>query len=279
MSFLWNLNLALGKAFEIVLSPFAGLNPIWGLTVISVFTGAVMVFIFKYISNQKGIRIAKAKVRGYFLEVWIYKHEFRNVFGSIGRILKANFIYMRYAVAPLIVMIIPVVLIMVHLNLFYGFRGFKPGETILVTVKWNNSAVLRDTTLTAQADSGLNVETKPTRSLGKNEATWRLNGASAGRHTLTVSWKGGEVTKDILIGTDRVQKISPKKSLVSSFSEALLNPGEKPLSGENGVVGISVNYPEVEMNFLGFEMHWIIIFFILSIVAGFALKGVFGVEI
>ena len=279
MSFIWYLNLALGKVFELVLSPFAGLDPAWGLTVISVFTGVVMVFIFKYISNQEGIRTAKAKVRGYFLEVWIYKHEFRNVFGSTGRILTANFTYMKYAVAPLIVMIIPVILIMVHLNLFYGFRGFKLGETILVTVKWNDAGALRDTTLSAKAESGLIIETKPTRTLGRNEATWRLSGESEGSHVLKISWMNGEVAKEILIDTGRIQKISPKKSRVSSLSEALLSPGEKPLSDENGVIGIFVNYPEVKMNFLGFKLHWIIIFFILSIVAGFALKGVFGVEI
>lgn len=279
MSLFWNINLALGKAFELVLAPFAGLNPLWGLSVISVFTGIVMVFIFKYISNQDGIRRAKALVRGYFLEVWIYKHEFRNVFGSIGRILKANFVYMRFAVAPLIVMMIPVILIMVHLNLFYGFSGFNPGETILITVKWDNAAVLRDSTLTANCDEGLKVETKPSRAMGKNEAVWRIEGIAEGLHTLTVSWKDGEVSKDILIGSNRIQKISPKKSHVSSFSEAFFSPGEPPLSGDNGVIGVFVNYPEVEVNFLGFEMHWIIIFFLLSIIAGFALKGVFGVEI
>lgn len=271
--------MALGKVFDLALSPFARLNPFWGLAFASLITGAVMVFIFKYISNQEAIRRAKARVRGFFLEVWIYKHEFRTVMGSVGRILKANFKYMRYAVAPLLVMIIPVVLIMVHLNLRYGYRPLNLNETAVLTVRWENSSVLRDTSLKALGGEGINIETKPVRALGKNEATWRISGSKPGVHSVTVYWEGGDVAKDIAFEEDRVVKLSPRRSAVSSVVDAFFSPGEKPLPRESGVAAVYVNYPEVEMNVLGLEVHWIIVFFILSIAAGFALKGVFGVEI
>jgi len=279
MNIIWTINLALGKIFDLVLAPFAGLDPFWGLALVSAVTGGIMVAIFKFISNQEGIRKAKAKLRGYFLEVWIYKHEFSTVIGSVGRILKANLNYMRYAVSPLVVMIIPVVLIMVHLNFYYGMRSFKVDEQAVVTVKWDNAKILRDTTLTAVTSSGLSVETKPVRSLGKNEVTWRVRGIEPGIHMLTFKWSGGEITKTITIASDRVTRLSSVRSSSTSIFDAIFNPGEKPLDSKSSAVSISVNYPETTMKVLGIKMHWIIVFFILSIAAGFVFKGIFKVEI
>ena len=280
MEIIWTINLALGKLFDIILSPFAAVNPFWGLAFISLLTGAIMVFIFKYVSNQDGIHRAKAKVRGHFLEVWLYKHDFKVVTGSIGRILKANFIYMRYAVAPLLVMIVPVVLIMIQLNLHYGFEPLKPGSRASVIIKWNDAQAMKDSTLSASADKGLSIETTPLTAAVKKETSWRIKAKSSGKHSFTISWGGKSVSKEIVVGSNRVTGLAPYKSTVASLNDAIFSPGEKPISQDMGIQRISiVSYPEAKIAILGMEMHWIIIFFILSIVAGFALKGVFGVEI
>ena len=81
MGLIWSINLGLAKVFDLILAPFSGIGPFWGLAVVSFITGAIMVFIFKFVSNQAGIRRAKARVKGFFMEVWLYKHEFgRNHF-------------------------------------------------------------------------------------------------------------------------------------------------------------------------------------------------------
>ena len=40
-----------------------------------------------------------------------------------------------------------------------------------------------------------------------------------------------------------------------------------------------IGYPTSGLPFLGWTMHWLIAFFLLSIIFGFALKGLFKVEI
>ncbi len=279
MSIIWFLNLALGKVFDIVLAPFAKINPLWGLGVVSFITGAVMVFIFKYVSNQEGIRRSKAKVRGYFLEVWIYKHDFKVVTGSIGRILLANLKYMRFAVAPLIVLMIPVILIMVHLNLRYNDRPLNPGETAILTAEFNQMDILEDLELTAISEGGFAVETPPVRAIAAGEVSWRLRAESPGKRFVTIFWSGGEVKKEIVVGSDKVSKTSFRRSAANSLSDALFLPGEKPLPSGSPVISVSVKYPPRQLRVLGIGVHWIVVFFVLSIVAGFALKGVFGVEI
>ncbi|MBC8278115.1 MAG: hypothetical protein H8E46_07780 [FCB group bacterium] len=279
MEFIWNINLLLSKLFDLILAPFSGIDPFWGLAVVSFITGAIMVGIFKFVSNQEGIRKAKARVRGYFLEVWLYKHEFGTVMGTIGRILKANFGYMKYAVSPLIVLMIPVILIMVQLNLHYGFYPLRPGETALMTVKFEDRAVLRDTTLIAEGSKVIKIDGTPVRAMGKNEATWRIKAGSPGSDVIRVTWNGGEAAKSVVVGRNKVVRLSNQRSDVGSLGDALFNPGEKPLGDGSGVVKITLEYPERMINLQGIEMHWLIVFFVLSIVAGFALKGVFKVEI
>ena len=280
MGIIWKISLVIGKFFDLILAPFANLNPFWGLAFVSLITGAIMVLIFKFVSNQEGIRLAKARVRGHFLEVWLYKHDFPTVIGAIGRILKANLKYMRYAVSPLIVLMIPVILIMVQLNLYYGFRPLKPGETAVLTVKWVNPAALNDPTLTASAEKGITIETAAVPVKPKNEATWRFKARRPGKHLITIAWQGGEMTKEIVVGAGKVVKISPLRSVESSLTNALFSPGEKPIPANIGVKSVTIkSYREARIGVLGMEIHWIIIFFLLSIVAGFALKGVFKVEI
>ena len=280
MGLIWNINLAIGKFFDLILAPFANLNPFWGLAFVSLLTGAIMVLIFKFVSNQEGIRLAKARVRGHFLEVWLYKHDFHIVIGAISRILKANLKYMRYAVSPLIVLMIPVILIMVQLNLYYGFHPLKPGETALLTVKWATPSALNDTALTAFAEKGVTIETSAVLAKPKNEAAWRFQARRPGQHLITIAWQGGEVTKEIMVGAGELVRLSPIRSAESSLSNALFSPGEAPIPSGAGIISINIkSYRGARIELLGMEIHWIIIFFILSIVAGFALKGVFKVQI
>jgi len=279
MNLVWNVNLALGRLFEQILAPFSSVSPIWGLALVSIVTGAIMVFIFKFVSNQSGIRLTKARIRGYFLEVWLYKHDFKTVIATIGRILKANFTYMRYAVSPLLALMPPVILIMAHLNLFYGYSPLRPGASVLMTVKFRDSRLLADTTLSAHGGFHIAIDGSPVRAMGKNEVTWRLKALTAGDDKIIVSWDGKIIEKTVSAGRHKVVKLSPLRSHTASITNALFSPGEKPIDRENEVEWIMLEYPEREINFLGMKTHWIIVFFILSLAAGFALKGVFKVEI
>ena len=44
-----------------------------------------------------------------------------------------------------------------------------------------------------------------------------------------------------------------------------------------GVEAVTVGYAERSVGLAGFESHWLVVFFILSIVLAFALKSRFGV--
>ena len=61
--------------------------------------------------------------------------------------------------------------------------------------------------------------------------------------------------------------------------DQVLNPGEAPLPSASVVRSVEVKYPPASMSLFGWHIHWLIVYFILSIAFGFAFKGVFKVEI
>ena len=48
---------------------------------------------------------------------------------------------------------------------------------------------------------------------------------------------------------------------------------------DTAIVSVEVTYPTLPLTVFGWELHWLVIFFVVSMAAGFALRGPLGVEI
>ena len=61
----------------------------------------------------------------------------------------------------------------------------------------------------------------------------------------------------------------------------MFSSGESALPNDSAVESITVNYPErnIPLGIAGYEMNWIWLFFILSMVAGFIFKELLGIEV
>jgi hypothetical protein len=59
----------------------------------------------------------------------------------------------------------------------------------------------------------------------------------------------------------------------------LVYPAERPVPGGSSVQDIRVAYTDADINLFGWETHWIIAFFILTMVFAFALAKPMGVKI
>ncbi len=73
----------------------------------------------------------------------------------------------------------------------------------------------------------------------------------------------------------RTVSIKPQATL----SAAIFEPGESPLPRGSVLESIEVEYESAEVPFLWWRLNWLVLFFILSIVFGFIVKGPLGVEI
>ena len=194
-----------------------------------------------------------------------------------GRIFGAAFRYMGHAMIPMLWMIIPVLLMLIQLNIWYGFQPLKEGQKAMVTARLQTDQSLFDIgRLELVPDEGLVVETPPLRIDSTKEVNWRVRAVSEGRHTLTFRVDDHEVEHAVQVGGG-FTKI--ENARVRGAWDELWHPGAAPLPEGQPVSYLEVTYPEGEANLLGISMHWVIVFFILSIIFGFALKGVFRVEI
>ncbi len=275
---MWTFNSIIAKIFEVLFLPFRSLSPWWGMLVVSFLTGLVMLFIFKYTSNQAGIRRTKDRIKAHLLEMRLYQDSLRNSFKAQGGILKANLKYMSHSLKPLLVMFVPVILILIQLNFWFAYRPLKPGEPVLLKVKLNKSFSPMETEIVLQPAPGLQIETPGLRIEEESEIDWRISFTEAGIYSLKLLVGSESLNKSVAVGQKSLSILSPRR-VSKSFWEQLFYPTEPPLIKNSAVQDIEILYPAGGLPFLGWNMHWLIAFFIFSVLFGFSLKGLFGVEI
>jgi len=272
------LNAFTGKIFEILFFPFRGLDPWFGMVFISLLTGLLMLFIYSRTSNQAGIKAVKDRIKAHLLEIRLYQDSLPIQLKAQGRIVLANFKYIAYSAKPMLVMILPLFLILAQLNLWFGSQSLQPGEVVLLKVKLEAGRNPMDVVITWEQASGFSMETPPLRLEEEREIDWRLRAMGKGSHHLNFRLNDQLFTKTIAVDQGRLSPVSPLKIRRNILKE-LLHPGEKPFPPELPVTSVEITYPGLRLKAFGIRLHWLVAYFLLSIVFGFVLKRPFKVEI
>ncbi len=274
-----SFNRAISGFFNLVITPFKTIDPIWSLALFALLIGIIMLIIFRYTSDQQKIREAKSRIRAYIFELSLFKDEIGIVLSAQKNIFVYNLRYIKYALKPMLFMMIPLALILIQLESWYGYRPLKPDESAIVSLKLrDNGLALSDITLTA--GEGITVETPPLRIPDQNEIDWRIRARENGDRVLTFNVPGEQIRQKVIVSEKGLVQVSPLASAsVSGFTDTLLNPALRPLPGDSPVERIRIDYPAMSIEIYKWHVHWLVIVFVLSIVFGFALKGLFGVEI
>lgn len=237
-----------------------------------------MLLIFKHTSNQQGIRRTKDKIKAHLLELRLYQDNMRTSLKAQGSILLSNLKYMSYQARPLLVMIVPVILILIQLNFWFAYKSLEPNQKALLKIQLKEEYSPLETDIKIESHPSINIETLPLRIEEEGEITYRLSAKEQGRHTLHISIGQEIITKQIAVTQKPLSRISPRR-IQHKFIEQLLYPSEAPLPKSSPVQSVEITYPTNNLNFFGLGIHWLIAFFILSIIFGFSLKGIFRVEI
>ncbi len=272
-----SFNFLVNRLFDGIFYPFISLNPWVAMVVVCLLTGIFMLLIFRYTSNQKGIREAKDKIKAHFLEIRLFKDDFRLMMRAQVKILRYNLVYMKHSLKPMMIMILPLVIVLVQLNFRFGFRPLQPEERVIVRVKLSEALSLRSMGISLKAPEGLEVEEPPLRIESLHEVQWRLRAKEPGEYELRVR-VGEKLFSKMVTVSNELCQISPRK-VSRSFFQEFLYPSEPPLPANSPVRFIEVKYPARNLNLGGWNIHWLIVFFVLSIAFGFSLKGMFKVEI
>ena len=275
-NFVYSLNNAFSVITDILLVPFTGLAPVWGLVFISVLSGIALIFIYGFVSNQKAIKSVKRKISASILEVILYRHDIGLCLKAQGRMLLYAVQYFALALPPLLILMIPCIFILAQLNLRYEARALMPGEKIIVSAKVSDEKNLFESRITA--GSGLEV-TEPVRIPTAGEIVWRLEVKEDAEQKVSI--KTGLNTTPL----ENLVHIGKYRGPIFTFSSAswlwsLLYPSSHKIDpSKYGISEISFSYPKAEHALFGLNLHWIIIFFIVSLMSGLVASRFLNVEI
>jgi hypothetical protein len=268
------LNAILARVTDAVLAPLSALSPLVGLTVVSLVTAVVMLIVFKRASNQTRLAAVKRSIHAALFEIRLFNDDFRAIVRAQGEILRHNAVYLWLSVLPMIWVIVPLMLVIAQLQFHYGYAAVAPGEDVLLKVQLRRGS---GDDVSLDAHPAVRPATPAVWLPASSEVVWRLRAAQPGRYDLRIRVGAETHAKSMHVagGVVRRSPLRPNGSLL----DQLLYPSEPPLPGDAAVSAISLGYRERDIDVLGWDMNWMVVYFGLSLLFAVALKKPLGVTI
>jgi hypothetical protein len=273
------VNRMVRAALNAALTPFEQFPPLVGLSAVSLVVAIAMLLVFRKTSDQPAITKVKRRIQAGIFEVRLFNDDIRALHG-VRDVLRHNLTYLRLSLAPLPWLIVPLALVIAHLQFYYGYEGFVPGQTAVVKVRLSESHVTARGAFPGVAlrvPAGLSVQTPAVWIASSREAAWRIGLGRAGDYEIVVTLDGRTATKTVRV-SDQVGWRSPGR-YDAAFLNQLLYPAEPPIARDVPLEAIEVSYPESKLHVLGLTLDWMMLFFGLSLVFAWMLSARFGVTL
>jgi uncharacterized membrane protein (DUF106 family) len=260
-----------------LLAPIGWLPGWLSATLVAVVTGVGMLAVFKYTSNQRGIKRARQRIRANLLAIKLFKDNVAVGLRAQAGVLGGAARLLVLALVPMAVMLVPMTLLLGQLALWYQQRPLRVGEETVVTLTLGGAADTPFPTVVLAPTDAVEPAVGPVRVLSKREVCWSVRAARAGQHRLTFQIDGQPAEKELAVG-DGFMRVSAKRPPSSEWSEALLHPREQPFATDSPVRAIEIAYPERTSWTSGTD-YWVVYWFAVSLVAGFCFRRVLNVNL
>jgi hypothetical protein len=261
--------------FDFVMAPFGHDWAFVDLVIWPVIMGIGALQVYKMVSNQKAITNVKRQISMHLLEIRLFRNDIVQVLVSTGKIVLKNFLYIGHNLVPMAVMLAPMIAVMVQLVAHYAYEPSDVGAVEVLHVKLDTDSGMssRDVSLTIPA--GISLEAPVVRT-AMGEVFWRLRADQPGDYRLDIKVGDETFEKEWAVGGD-ARKV-PVKRLRGW--EAILYPGEPAIPSGAPIESIELASDTRSLDFFPDGEGGILIWaMLLSIVAGIALKDLFGVTL
>lgn len=261
--------------FDVVLAPFGHGHAAFDLLLWPTLMGVVAIAVYKAVSNQKALARVKSQISMRLLEIRLFSHDIVQVLKSTGSILWKNVFYLGNHMIPMAVMILPFVIILAQLVANYAYSPSPQGSVELLHVRLDPDSGLSSKDVSLSLPEGVRLDAPPVQT-ADHQVFWRLRAEEPGDHVLSVQVGDEVFEKGWAVGGE-ARKI-PQKKLRGL--EAILYPAESALPAGAPVLSIELEtHPRSLGPLPAGELGIVLVALILSLVAGFAVKGLFGVTI
>lgn len=272
------LNTILNAFGALVFAPFESAPPWLALTVVSVVAGVFMMVVFKYTSSQTKLKAVSNRTRANLLAMKLFKDELSVTFAAQWDLLGCTGKRLWYSIwPPMAVMMIPFVLGIAQVGVRYEFRPLRPGEDAIVVLELSESAWDANADSRLEAPDGVIVETDPLRIAPERKIYWRVRPERDGDFVLAWNVDGNRIQKTLRV-RNGLHAVSARRPTTGLWDQ-LLHPLEKPFDEASAVRAIDISLPQRSTPFLGFDVHWLISFFVISMVVALLCKPFLKVQL
>jgi uncharacterized membrane protein (DUF106 family) len=267
------VNAVINSLLLFYFAAFSWAPPVLGLTVLAALSGGSMLWVIRRTSDRTGMKAAKNRVRAALLQLRVNADAPRATWRAQRSLLAANLNYLAFALRPALWIILPVAILLLHLQAFYGRAPLPVGRETIVTMgmarDWNANSPPPQ----LSAPPEVRIVGPPVRAVAAREMSWRIEPVRAISGTLTFLVDGQPVRKMIEAGTR--QRFIPRRR-VSSQLEALRSPDERRILLEQ-VAWIEIRYPDASLSIFGLRWNWLAWFFVVSVATALCLRKWFWV--
>jgi hypothetical protein len=261
--------------FDVVMAPFGHAHPAFDLLLWPAVMGVLAMAVYKAVSNQKALTRVKSQISMRLLEIRLFSHDILQVLRSTGMILVKNFVYLGNHMLPMVIMFAPFVVILAQLVSHYAYDPAPTGAVELLHVQLDPESEVSGRDATLALPAGVVLDAPPVAT-ADHQVFWRLRAEQPGDHVLRVSIGSETYEKGWAVGGNA--RRVPLRRLRGL--EAILYPGEPALPANGPVLAIELGmHPRTLGPLPAGELGIVLWTFGLSLVAGFAVKGVFGVTL
>jgi len=244
-----------------------GMTALWSLAPLSILTGVAVLIVFRHASDQAAIRRSKSLVFAHLLEFRLFMDEPRLILRAQRDLIVANGRLLKHLMRPVVILLVPMALVLAEMDAFYSRAPLPLRQPAIVTLQVKDT-VMPAPSLTVPA--GITVETPAVRVLNERQISWRIRPTEASSGVLRFGSAGKVLTKTISAGGG-IRYISQTR--FGSVGNFLLHPTEWPFS-DAGPAWVEVRYP----NAVILRLHWLVWFFVISMLSALVLRRRFRVS-
>jgi hypothetical protein len=267
----------ISQIVDVLVLPFGRTHHTLQLVWLSLLTGFGMAYAFKLTSSQRAIKRSKDRLKARILEMRLYQDDAVLILRGLGGALRYNMVYLGTIFVPFLIIVVPVAIVFTQLDQRYSRTHFLPGSTPLLTVQLKEGLNPFETGVDLTLADGLATEGNPVRDSVSRKVVWKLRVDLGGTHDVTLYAKGSSYTLPLVAeGTYRMVGFERR---ASGLFEPLVHPALPPIPPDSPFQLVAVDYPDARYPLLGWQVHWIVIFLVYSMIAAAALKMLIGIEV
>ncbi len=260
--------------FDLLLAPLDAMAAPVAIAILALVSAVGMLLVFRATSRQQELAAVKRRIQADVFEVRLFSDDPGMVLRIQGAVLRHTFHYLRLSLVPTLWLVVPLSLVMIHMEFHYAYGGLTPGTPALVSVTLAGENPAHTVPVSLDAPAAIRVTSPAVWFPSLHEVTWSVVPESRGAFDLQIR-AGGETYVKSVVVSDTWERRSPLRQ-APGLGEQILYPNEAPLPAGTPVSAITVGYPGRRPLW---NLHWSVLYLGFCLIFSLALRGPLGVAI